>query len=124
MTDLRKAAETALQVLENKRLRSDEHIIAIVVDDLRQALAQPQQKPVAAVELITIGSDQVIAVTWHDSNAFKIGAKLYIEPQSKKWVSLTDEEISKTVGSPLDEVYLEDFRRVMEKLKDKNNETV
>ncbi len=40
MTNLRKAAESAKQVLENKRLRADEHLIAIVVDDLRQALEQ------------------------------------------------------------------------------------
>jgi limonene-1,2-epoxide hydrolase len=38
--NLRKAAESAKQVLENKRLRADEHMIAIVVDDLRQALEQ------------------------------------------------------------------------------------
>ena len=40
MDNLRKAAESAKQVLENKRLRADEHLIAIVVDDLRQALEQ------------------------------------------------------------------------------------
>ncbi len=39
---------------------------------------------------------------------------------SKPWVGLTDEEIAQTVGSPLDEVYLVDFRRVIEKLKEKN----
>ncbi len=45
MTDqLRKAAENAIKVLVNKRLRMDEHLIPIVVDDLRQALAQPNQK--------------------------------------------------------------------------------
>ena len=42
MTDLRKAAEMALKLLENKRLRADEHIIPIVADELRQALAQPE----------------------------------------------------------------------------------
>lgn len=46
MTDLRKAAENAIKVLEDKRLRMDEHLIPIVVDDLRQALAQPEQEPV------------------------------------------------------------------------------
>ena len=37
-----------------------------------------------------------------------------------KWVGLTDKEIAEVVGSPLDEVYLLDFRRVIEKLKEKN----
>ena len=36
------------------------------------------------------------------------------------WVGLTDEEIAQTVGSPLDEVYLADFRRVIAKLKERN----
>ena len=36
------------------------------------------------------------------------------------WVGLTDEEIAQVVGSPIDEVYLVDFRRVIEKLRSKN----
>ena len=39
----------------------------------------------------------------------------------KPWVGLTDEEIAQVVGSPLDEVYLTDFRRVIAKLKERNN---
>ena len=38
----------------------------------------------------------------------------------REWVGLTDEEIAQTVGSPIDEVYLSDFRRVIEKLKERN----
>ena len=51
-----------------------------------------KQEPVAAVELITIGSEQVIAVAWHDSNAFKIGIKLYTAPPKREWVGLSDSE--------------------------------
>ena len=40
----------------------------------------------------------------------------------RKWVGLTDDEIAQAVGSPLDEVYLSDFRKVIEKLKEKNFE--
>jgi hypothetical protein len=36
------------------------------------------------------------------------------------WLGLTNEEIAQVVGSPLDEVYLSDFRRVIAKLKEKN----
>lgn len=37
-----------------------------------------------------------------------------------QWVGLTDEEIAQAVGSPIDEVYLSDFRKVEAKLKEKN----
>ena len=38
----------------------------------------------------------------------------------REWLDLTDEEISQAVGSPLDEVYLSDFHKVIAKLKEKN----
>lgn len=38
----------------------------------------------------------------------------------REWLDLTDEEIANAVGSPLDEVYLDDFRKVIAKLKEKN----
>jgi hypothetical protein len=41
--------------------------------------------------------------------------------EGKEWVSLTDDEIADAVGSPVDEVYLEDFRKVEAKLKEKNH---
>ena len=44
-----------------------------------------------------------------------------IQEYKKPWVSLTDEEIAQSVGSPIDEVYLNDFRKVEAKLKEKNN---
>jgi len=39
----------------------------------------------------------------------------------REFVGLTDEEIAQTVGSPIDEVYLSDFRNVEAKLKERNN---
>ena len=38
----------------------------------------------------------------------------------REWVSLTDEEIAQVVGSPIDEVYLADFRKVEAALRSKN----
>ena len=38
----------------------------------------------------------------------------------KPWINLTDEEVAEAVGSPIDEVYLTDFRKVESKLKEKN----
>ena len=40
--------------------------------------------------------------------------------EQNKWVGLTDEEIAQTVDSPIDEVYLADFRRVIAKLIERN----
>jgi hypothetical protein len=45
---------------------------------------------------------------------------LYTAPPKREWVGLTDEEIAQAVGSPIDEVYLVDFRKVIEKLRSKN----
>ena len=44
--------------------------------------------------------------------------RLYVAPLRTK--DLTDEEIAQAVGSPLDEVYLADFRAVIAKFKEKN----
>lgn len=40
----------------------------------------------------------------------------------REWVGLTDIEIAEAVGSPIDEVYLADFRKVEAKIKEKNND--
>ena len=45
---------------------------------------------------------------------------LYTAPPKREWVGLTDEEIAQAVGSPIDEVYLADFRKVIAKLKERN----
>jgi hypothetical protein len=38
----------------------------------------------------------------------------------RQWVGLTDEEIEKAIGDPIDGVYLADFRKVEAKLREKN----
>ena len=45
----------------------------------------------------------------------------FVELIVREWVGLTDAEIAEAVGSPLDEMYLADFRKVIAKLKEKNN---
>jgi hypothetical protein len=45
--------------------------------------------------------------------------KIFLEVQKNDLVELTDEEIAQAVGSPIDEVYLSDFRKVLSKLKEK-----
>ena len=45
---------------------------------------------------------------------------LYVHPMGRQWVGQPDDEIAKAVGSPLDEVYLADFRAVIAADRDKN----
>ena len=47
---------------------------------------------------------------------------MQVEKRDREWVDLTDEEISQAVGcSSLTETYLSYFRKVLAKLKEKNN---
>ena len=52
----------------------------------------------------------------------KVLRQVMEEKFEREWVSLTDEEIAQAVGSPIDEVYLSDFRKVEAKLKERNND--
>ena len=69
MTDLRKAAEMALEFVE--WFASDDHSVRPqhkapeVVEALRQALAQPEQEPVGYVTIETISSwAKVPSIKW------------------------------------------------------------
>jgi len=113
MTDQeRKAMEMALEALEDSMYPQKKQFDAIV--GLKQALAQPEQEPVAWKDK-TYGN-------LHNQN-FGNSIPLYTAPPSKQWVSLTDEEIAYAVGSPIDEVYLNDFRKVEAALRKKNDPT-
>jgi len=105
MCGLFNGLELALSIFENR-------------EPLYKELSQPEQEPVAAVELITIGSEQTIAVAWHDSNAFKLGVKLYTAPPSKPWVSLTDDEMKEIWEGH--GYYVTLFKKIEAKLKEKN----
>jgi uncharacterized protein YpuA (DUF1002 family) len=45
--------------------------------------------------------------------------KVFLEVKNNNSLDLTDEEIAAVIGSPIDEVYLADFRKVLSKLKEK-----
>lgn len=145
-SDIRKAAEMALESLmawEEQAPQYWDGFDMKTVEALRQALAQPEQEKTCVscgkptmhmgdkcygccqtaqpeqepvVEVQYFGEKQVFVVLKQLSD----GDKLYTAPPSKEWVSLTDEQIANAVGSPLDEVYLADFRKVIEKLKERN----
>ena len=136
------AMKQALEALDNgKRVRAceggtkyqpDLEDAAITV--LRQAIEQAEkQEPVAwrsaairlGEELSSVGCDNYYNLTaeqWLDwALAQEPRGKNSLPTPHKEWVGLTDEEIAQTVGSPIDEVYLSDFRNVEAKLKERNN---
>ena len=99
MTDLRKAAEMALEALEHAvecvqtNCLPDKcgHDWDKQIEALRQALAQPEQEPVGYVTIENISSwAQVPSIKWFKK---PIEGPLYTAPPKRGWVGLTDEEI-------------------------------
>ena len=91
------------------------------VKALRKAIEQAEkQEPVGYADTYDLnreGHD-----FWVSRQEGKHTEPLYTAPPKREWVSLTDDEICEAIGSPIDEVYLSDFRKVEAKLKEKNNE--
>ncbi len=130
MTDLRKAAEMALEALEEiNKLSVGEKAICLpaeiddAMDALRQALAQPEQKPVAWLEPewqekicpefgyeVTITDDHPRDLCW---------IPLYTAPPKREWVGLTDAEVEAWRGN-YDFFDSALVREVEAKLKEKN----
>jgi hypothetical protein len=84
-----------------------------------------EQEPVAWVRDLTSPQPHCVTsikyLSIADTDAGVKYIPVYAAPPKREWVGLTDEEIAQVVGSPLDEVYLTDFRRVIAKLKERNN---
>ena len=85
---------------------------------------QAEQEPVAYTNKEQLGYlkdpryQEAPMAMWSKSFDKRINVSLYAAPVRTK--DLTDEEIAQAVGSPLDEVYLADFRAVIAKFKEKN----
>ena len=89
MTDLRKAAEVALEALETLMLEKNS-IYDRAIQELRQALAQPEQEPVGYVTIENISSwAQVPSIKWFKKPT---EGPLYTAPPKREWVGLTDED--------------------------------
>ena len=58
-------------------------------DEIREALAEPEQKPIAVVTSRT--GDPSMTMSWHHEPALPIGTKLYTSPPARK--PLTDYQI-------------------------------
>ena len=85
-----------------------------IITALREALAeQAEQEPIGEVFQEEYGLDAALKLPLPPA-----GTKLYAAPVRTK--DLTDDEIAQAVGSPLDEVYLADFRAVIAADRKKN----
>ena len=126
MTDLRKAAEIALEALSffgnNVTNPAEEFITSKAIVALRQALAQPEQEPVAWLEYDDEG---YLFLSGKRKGAFPV----FTAKPSKPWVSLTDEEadILITLHAPPihpdfndDDDFIELVNAIEAKLKEKN----
>lgn len=86
MTDLRKAAEMLMKALDDGWVeRGDNVAIA-----LRQALAQPEQEPVAWMYVNE--DDECEQIEYGKLFDDPYVTLLYIAPPKREWVGLTDEE--------------------------------
>ena len=114
MSDLRKAAEMALEALDMYREHDAENIglADVAYEALRQALAQPEQEPVAWVYNGILHE--------FDPSEFATSevTPLYTAPPKREWVGLTKEEFEQAVDGLED---LEDcWTQIEAKLKEKN----
>ena len=144
MTDLRKAAEMmAYEVPLHELLEGVPENARLVIDSedgmstsfipvglyckraasaLRQALAQPEQEPVAwfQVEKDADGSNRYIQISETDPEFY---VPLYTAPPKREWVGLTDEEIeelAKWADKHAAPWHLEFAKAIEAKLKEKN----
>jgi len=146
MTDkLRQAAEMALKALEDmncgwKYIRESHGDLYGVgwdraqekadeaIEALRQALEQPEQKPVAWMsDSPTKGNGKQLH--WTKAEAWRWSSNitpLYTAPPQREWQGLTDEEVSAAVDDCdvyFDDEFLVEFaRRIEAKLKEKNHD--
>ena len=129
---LRKAAEMALEALNETAdkiySQDDDDSIGIARKALRQALAQPEQEPVAWVTFNAYGEEDDV---WYENPEGKLldgwtYKPLYTAPPKREWVGLTDEEIWETEPYKMavtdqETRWLYRFAKTIEaKLKEKN----
>lgn len=139
MTDLRKAAEMALEALEwhVSRTRPIEKTTE-AIEALRQALAQPEQEPVAWQVMVEnepmkefsikeMAHDWAVTEKLRGSQYSYWIRPLYTAPPKRKWVGLTNEErVQAFVDAGLDLAYMDHdvnmkISKVIEsRLKEKN----
>ena len=126
MTDLRQAAQQALEALESG-LAFPTH--SDILQNLRTALAmhqvsdfaqaQEQAEPVAWVCMN--GEKHDIDFDQPEIDAIPVGTFLYTSPPQRPWVGLTDEDFLEACQLAERGNYLLAFQRIQTKLKERNN---
>lgn len=130
MTKEREALKLALEALEQLQggcTDSDDGTVEAitvwcpeVIDAIKEALAQPEQEPVAEVVMGRHPWDYGLSVVYLEK-CLTVGTKLYTTPpQRKPWVSLTDDEGHRIVNGCKTGSSREIFRAIEAKLKEKN----
>ena len=114
MSKEREALKLALEHIEGNYTVSDEDAIAAI----KEALAQPEQEPVATVTSET-GAD--IKMSWWHEPALPVGTPLYTTPPQRTWVGLTEEDKQKAFDDTQEGGGFWEFADAIEaKLKEKN----
>ena len=135
MTDLRKAAEMALESWDFFFSQAHPEVVGLMygsdwaeiakerTEALRQALAQPEQEPVGYVTIENISSwAQVPSIKWFKKPT---EGPLYTAPPKREWVGLTDEEIEQCFVFDWSGEFYANWRKqtyeaIKAKLKEKN----
>ena len=111
MNDLRKAAERLLEALEDGWVQRDDW----VAFELRQALAQPEQEPVAWMSTV-VNDSAFDKFRFAQSDMYP--TPVYTAPPKREWVGLTDDELAESLDIGLGEYDL--CLEIEDKLKEKN----
>ena len=131
MTDLRKAAGMALNVLERASDAGYSIECEEAIEALRQALAQTEQEPVAWQVMVEnepmkefsikdMAHDWAVTEKRNGSKYSYWIRPLYTAPPKREWVGLTDEEIKGILDCGRGG--LVDIKKAEAKLKEKNND--
>jgi len=121
MSTLRQAAQQALEALKSAAIFVDsfrgQKATQEAIADLRAALEQPEQEPVAWMEATTgsVASDHEKKMGYVLDGIFNIPLYTASPPPQRQWVGLTEEEVS---ALSLSRRYL--VREVEAKLKERN----
>ena len=135
MTDLRQAAQQALEALEHccfsDALVTDKDVAADAIYTLRTALAQQQAEPVAWMELLREARDNCKASIVEEGISAsrkeyridleaRLTAAMNTTPPHRQWVGLTDEDFLEACQFAERGNYLLAFQRIQIKLKERN----
>ena len=117
MTNLREAAQMALDALENNCLGTPRREVQ---DALRAALAQPEPEKKHALICPKCKADRLKVDCQGDRMQCGLMGTAYTAPPQREWQGLTDEEIEDACWTEVDQ-RLRSFTRAIEaKLKEKN----